>query len=62
MSVKNYGNNIVLNKINTSTALLDYKYSIYSMIFFTFACKESFFWHSIDHIAHLTIDDVCIDY
>ena len=29
------------------------------MIFFTFACKESsFFWHSIDHIAHLTIVDV----
>ena len=41
MSVKNDGNNIVLiNKVNTSPALLDYKYSIYS-IFFTFACKES---------------------
>ena len=54
-----YGNNIVLNKSNTSAVLLDYKYSIYSMIFFTFACNESsFFWHSIDHIAHLTIADV----
>ena len=60
MSVKkNFGNNVVLNKINTSTALLDYKYSTHSMIFFTFACKESsFFWYSIDPIAHLTIDDV----
>ena len=29
MSIKNYGNNIILNKINTSAALLDYKYSIY---------------------------------
>ena len=38
---------------------MDYKYSIYSMIIFTFPRKESsFFWHSIDHIAHLTIVDV----
>ena len=59
MSVKNDGNNIVLNKSNTSAALLDYKYSIYSMIFFAFTCNESsFFWYSIDHIPHLTIVDV----
>ena len=56
MSIKSDGNNIVLNKINTSAALLDYKHSIYIMITFTFTCKESsFFRHSIDHIAHLTI-------
>ena len=59
MSIKNYGNNIVLNKINTSAALLDYKYSIYVMISFTFTCKESsFFLHSINHNAHLTIVNV----
>ena len=63
MSIKNDGNNIVLNKMNTLAALLDYKYSIYSMIFFTFACKESsFFWHSIDHIAHLPIADVNLNW
>ena len=62
MSIKNDGNNIVLNKINTSAALLDYKYSIYIMISFTFACKDSsFFWHLIDHNAHLTIVNVNLD-
>ena len=59
---KNYGNYIVLDKINTSAALLDYKYSIqYDIFLHPHACKESFFWHSIDHIAHLTIVDVNLD-
>ena len=58
MSVKNYGNNIVLNK-TTYQQPCWITNIVPSMIFFTFACKESsFFWHSIDHIAHLTIVDV----
>ena len=55
MSVKNDGNNIVLNKINTSAALQDYKHSISSMIFFTFACKGSSYLLALDR-SYFTFD------
>ena len=56
MSVKNDDNNVVLNKINTSAALMDYKHSTQYDIFYIRMCKESsFFRNSIDLVAHLTI-------
>ena len=61
MSVKNYGNNIVLNKINTSATLLDYKYTVSSLIFFLHShVKNHHSFAALDryHIAHLTIVDV----